>query len=69
MPPDPRKYPVDMLDSCRFVQAFIEKRTHEDLCQDRGFRSAVERELQIIGEACYVLERVNPDICRRISEY
>jgi len=58
-----------MLDSCRFVQAFVEKRTLEDLCQDRGFRSAIERELQIIGEACYVLERVHPELCRRISEY
>ena len=66
---NPRKYLFDMLDSCRFLQGFIQARTLDDLRLDRGFCSAVERELQIIGEACYVLERINPEICGQLSEY
>ena len=41
----------------------------EDLQADRGFRSAVERELQIIGEACFALERVAPGVAGGIGEY
>lgn len=66
---NPRKHLFDMLDSCRFLHDFIQAKTLDDLRQNRGFRSAVERELQIIGEACFLLERVNPEICGRISEY
>lgn len=69
MPHDPRKYLHDMLDSARFLQSFTEGRRLEDLQGDRGFRSAVERELQIIGEACFALERVAPEIVGGISEY
>lgn len=69
MPRNPCKYLFDMLDSCRFLNGFIQGKTLDDLRMDRGFRSAVERELQIIGEACFILERVNPEICGRISEY
>jgi uncharacterized protein with HEPN domain len=69
MPRNPRKYLFDMLDSRRFLRGFIQERALDDLRLDRGFRSAVERELQIIGEACFMLERVNPEICGQISEY
>lgn len=69
MPHDPNKYVHDMLDSARFLQIFTEGKSLQDLREDRGFRSAVERELQIIGEACSVLERVAPGIAGNISEY
>ena len=48
MPHDPQKYLFDMLDSCRFLLQFTSDRTLDDLRNDRAFRSAVERELQII---------------------
>jgi uncharacterized protein with HEPN domain len=41
----------------------------DDYANDRGFRSAVERELQIIGEAVMQLERVTPQLAAQISEH
>ena len=69
MPHDPEKYLHDMLGSCRFLLDFTAGRTLEEYKSDRGFRSAVERELQIIGEALLMLEKVAPDLARRISEH
>ena len=65
---DSRKCLFDMLDSCRFLVGFVRGKTIEDLRNDRGFRSAVERELQIVGEALWVLSRVAPETAERISE-
>lgn len=65
---DPRKLLHDMLDSCRFVVAFSAERTVDDLRNDRGFRSAIERELQIVGEALIMLTKIAPDIADQISE-
>ena len=50
MPPNPEKYLFDMMDSCQFLVEFVKDKSIENLRVDRGFRSAVERELQIIGE-------------------
>lgn len=47
----PQKYIHDMLGSCEFLVEFSRDRTVNDYQDDRAFRSAVERELQIIGEA------------------
>lgn len=69
MPHDPHKYLHDMLDSARFLLSFTEGKHLEDLQGNRGFRSAVERELQIIGEACFALERVAPKTAEGIGEY
>lgn len=66
---DPEKYLFDMLDSCRFLLEFTAERTLEELRNDRAFRSAVERELQIIGEALMQLVRVAPSIAERVSEH
>ena len=69
MPHDPQKYLYDILSSCEFLAEFTVGRTVEDYRQDRGFRSAVERELQIIGEAVLQLERVAPQVTARIPEH
>lgn len=66
---DPEKCLYDMLDSCRFLMEFSASRTLDDLRHDRGFRSAVERELQIIGEALLVLARIAPQAAEQISEH
>ncbi|NLV43969.1 MAG: hypothetical protein GXY07_05675 [Candidatus Hydrogenedentes bacterium] len=68
MPHDPNKYVHDMLDSARFLQKFSEEKSLQNLQKDRGFRSAVERELQIIGEAFSALERIAPGIAEYIGE-
>ncbi len=69
MPHDPQKYIYDILSSCDFLLDFVAGRTVDDYEQDRGFRSAVERELQIIGEAVMQLERVAPHLAARIPEH
>lgn len=69
MPHDREKYLYDILNSCEFLEAFTAGRTTEDYRKDRGFRSAVERELQIIGEAVMQLDRLAPDTAARISDY
>lgn len=69
MPHDPQKYLYDILGSCEFLAEFTVGRTVEDYRRDRGFRSAVERELQIIGEAVLQLERVAPQVTARIPEH
>ncbi len=58
-----------MLSSCEFLLEFTNDKTVDDYINDRAFRSAVERELQIIGEALIVLEKVAPAVAARIPEY
>ncbi len=69
MPHDPERYVYDILSSCEFLLEFTGGRTVEDYTRDRGFRSAVERELQMIGEAVLQLDRVAPALAVRISEH
>lgn len=69
MPHDPERYLHDMLDSCRYLVEFTAGRTKQDYIRDRAFRSALERELQIIGEALLQLEKTAPETAQRITEY
>ena len=69
MPHSPEKYVHDMLSSCCFLIDFTADRTEHDYAADRGFRSAVERELQIICEALLQLARNSPDVASQIDEY
>lgn len=66
---DPEKYLYDMLNSCEFLLEFTRGRTVQDYTTDRAFRSALERELQIIGEALIQLEKVAPAVAEQIPEY
>lgn len=69
MPRDPEKYLSDILDGCHFLAGFTAGKTLQEYRADRGFRSAVERELQVIGEALMVLARLAPHLAERVSEY
>ncbi|MDH4241735.1 MAG: DUF86 domain-containing protein [Phycisphaerae bacterium] len=66
---EPEKYLYDMLSSCEFLLEFTLSRTVTDYIEDRAFRSAVERELQIIGEALVQLDKVKPETARQIPDY
>ncbi|MBI9018027.1 MAG: DUF86 domain-containing protein [Phycisphaerae bacterium] len=66
---EPQKYLYDIIDCCEFLINFTLQKTVENYKNDRAFRSAVERELQIIGEAIVQLNKTNPDIAEKISEY
>lgn len=66
---DPQKYLHDMLNSCEFLIGFTQGKSVEDYRNDRPFRSAVERELQIIGEALIQLDKVAPAFAAQVPEY
>ncbi|OHB55076.1 MAG: hypothetical protein A2173_07920 [Planctomycetes bacterium RBG_13_44_8b] len=66
---EPEKYLYDMLSSCEFLLDFTAGKTIDDYIKDRAFRSALERELQIIGEALIQLEDIAPEIAEQIPEY
>ena len=65
----PQKYLHDMLSSCEFLLEFTKGKKVRDYNDDRAFRSAVERELQIIGEALMQLDDARPDIAEQIPDY
>jgi uncharacterized protein with HEPN domain len=52
-----------------FYLIFTAGKTVNDYKNDRAFRSAVERELQIIGEAIAQLDGVSPETADQISEH
>ena len=66
---DPQKYLYDIINCAEFLLNFTKGKTAEDYKNDRAFRSAVERELQIIGEAITQLDRTNPKVAEKISEH
>ena len=68
MPRDREKYLFDMLDSCRFLLEFTSPEGMDRYTSDRAFRSAVERELQIIGEAMLQIRSLDPATIAEISE-
>ena len=44
-------YLWDMLDAARAISGFVRERTAKDYAEDRMLRGAVERHVEIIGEA------------------
>ena len=58
-----------MLDSCRFLRQMIEGEVVDRYVRDRVFRSAVERELQIIGEALLQLRQLDDEYVQQIAEH
>ena len=68
MPHDPRKSLHDLLKAARLVLKFTAGRTQADYLLDEFLRAAVERELEIVGEALNRLSQAAPDIAEQISE-
>lgn len=66
---DPEKFLYDMLSSTQFLLEFTKDKTIDDYINDRAFRSALERELQIIGEAMLQLDKIAAEITEEIPEY
>src|SRR3954471_22208973 len=61
---DPQRDPawlLDMLDAARAVASFVAGRTLVDYQSDLMLRSAVERQVEIIGEAARGLSPTFPD--------
>jgi uncharacterized protein with HEPN domain len=66
---NPKKYLYDIINCSEFVLELTKGKTVDDYKKDRVFRSALERELQIIGEAMLQLDRVSPETVEEISEH
>ena len=65
----PEKYLYDIVNCCEFILEFTKNKTINDYKNDRGFRSALERELQIIGEAMLRLNNTSPQTAEKISQH
>jgi uncharacterized protein with HEPN domain len=66
---NPKKYLHDIIDCSEFVVQLTRDKTVDDYRNDRVFRSALERELQIIGEAMLQLDHISPEMVDKISEH
>ncbi len=66
---NPKKFMFDMLDSCRFLLELTRNETVDRYKDDRVFRGAVERELQVIGEAMLQLEALDPKAAEGFTEH
>ena len=69
MLPDSRKHLYDIQQAARRASRYAAGRTLEDYAADDYFRSAVERQFEIIGEALNRLLKADPDTAARISEH
>ena len=65
---DSRCYLWDALKAAKAVQSFLRGRTYEAFVEDDLLRSAVERQLEIIGEALSQLAKVDPQIADNVPE-
>ena len=66
---NPKKYLYDIVNCSEFVLQLTKDKTVDDYKNDRVFRSALERELQIIGEAMLQLDHMSPETVEKISEH
>jgi uncharacterized protein with HEPN domain len=65
---DPRCYLWDALKAAEAVQTFLRGTTYEAFIEDDLVRSAVERQLEIIGEALSQLAKVDPQMASSLAE-
>ena len=66
---NPRKYLYDIVNCCEFILELTKEKSVKDYENDRVFRSALERELQIIGEALLQLDKISPETAEKIAEH
>jgi uncharacterized protein with HEPN domain len=67
-PRDPRCFLWDSLRAAERVRSFIQGKAYEAFIADDLLRSAVERQLQIIGEALSQLARVDPTTAGKLAD-
>ena len=63
----PLAYLKDVVESCEAIAVALQGVGVEAYAADRTTRSAVERELTIIGEAVNAISRIDPGVAARIS--
>lgn len=67
MPLDVRVYLHDILAAGEAIKNFIEGKTYDDYAADLLLRSAVERQLAIIGEALNQALKLEPSLAANIT--
>ncbi len=65
---NPRSFLWDVFDAADAIFSFTNGRSFNDYTTDRMFRSAVERQFAIIGEALSQLEKTDPAVAARILD-
>ena len=68
MPRDPRAWLLDILVACDLLADFTKGKTFDDYDADSLLRSAVERQLEIIGEALRVAVQHRPVLTTQITD-
>jgi uncharacterized protein with HEPN domain len=69
MPHKPEKLLADILAAARAIEHFISGRRRNDLTSDLMLRSAVERQLEIAGEAVRRLQSLDARLASQIGEH
>jgi uncharacterized protein with HEPN domain len=64
-----KKYLYDMARAAELALAFVRDKSFADYEADPMLRSAVERQLEIVGEALAQLARIDPVVASQIGEY
>ena len=64
-----KKYLYDIVRAAQLAIQFVAGKTFADYSTDAMLRSAVERQLEIVGEALAQLARIDAPTTSQISEY
>lgn len=64
-----RKYLFDIKQATDLIDTFCAGKSFADYQRDPMFRSAVERQFEIIGEAISRLAQLNPRLAEKLTEY
>jgi uncharacterized protein with HEPN domain len=62
------KYLKDIQDQCLWIERHMGGVTFESYSSDEVLRAAIERKLEIIGEALSQMLRVEPDLASKIDD-
>lgn len=62
------KHLYDMRQACRLLADFVAGKTFADYSTDALLRSAVERQLMIVGEALNRLKKIDPTAASSITD-
>ncbi len=63
------KYLFDMREACDLVAGFASGKDFEAYVHDPLLRSAIERQLQIIGEALHQLSKAYPEVASQVPSH
>lgn len=69
MPLEVRKYLFDIQQATNLIDGFCAGKSFADYQQDPMFRSAVERQFEIVGEAVSRLAQFSPALAEKLTEY